>query len=226
MSMAVKVKRTVGYSPWGWKDADLGPFSSLFTHKRSIRDGFKDIDCLLLWGGEDIHPSFYGEPPHKQNETQSPLPSERDIHEWKAMLYCKAHNVPMIGVCRGAQFICAFAGGKLAQDVDRHHGEHPIRTLDGRYLTTTSVHHQMMNPYQVPHHLLAWAYPARSNFYEDGHGDEILDLAENHEPEVVFFPQIRGLAIQGHPEYSHATHEFKEYCVDMAKKYLFNEELQ
>jgi hypothetical protein len=98
----------------------------LFTHKKSIRDDFKDIDCLLLWGGEDIHPSFYREAPHPRNETQQAAPSERDIHEWKAMLYCKAHNIPMIGVCRGAQFLCVFAGGKLAQDVDRHDTNIPI----------------------------------------------------------------------------------------------------
>lgn len=223
MQLKNKPKRCVGYSPWGWKDGDIGPFASLFTHKKSIRDDFKDIDCLLLWGGEDIHPSFYREAPHPRNETQQTAPSERDIHEWKAMLYCKAHNIPMIGVCRGAQFLCIFAGGTLAQDVDRHDVSHPMRTLDGRMLQCTSVHHQMMNPYQVPHHLLAWTFPARSNFYENGNRDEILDLVENHEPEVVFFPQIRALAIQGHPEYSYATHEFKEYCVEMAQKYLFED---
>jgi gamma-glutamyl-gamma-aminobutyrate hydrolase PuuD len=218
----MKPKRTIGYSPWGWKEGDIEPFDSLFTHKKSIRDGFDEIDCLLLWGGEDIHPSYYNEPPHQFNESNGPLPSERDVHEWKAMLYCKAHNIPMIGVCRGAQFLCVFAGGSLAQDVDRHNQSHPIRTLDGRMLETTSVHHQMMNPYKIPHELLAWCYPARSNFYENGYGKNIQIMDENHEPEVVFFPQIRALAIQGHPEYRNATPAFKEYCVEMANKYLFS----
>lgn len=220
-----KKKLTVGYSPWGWAHGELGPFSEIFTDKVNIAYGFKDFDCLLLWGGEDIHPSYYHEPPHKNNETYSQFPSERDVLEWKAMLYCKAHNKPMIGICRGAQFVCVFAGGKLAQDVDRHQGTHGMRTLDGRVLSTTSVHHQMMNPYQVNHELLGWAFPARSNFYEDGYHQPILDLENNHEPEVVFFPHIRGLAIQGHPEYSHATPEYQKFCVDMAKKYLFSTEV-
>lgn len=222
MSMKTKPKRTVGYSPWGWKRGDIEPFQSLFSHKKSIEEGFEGIDCLLLWGGDDIHPSWYREKAHPLNEAQGTEPSFRDLFEWKAMLYCKAHNIPMIGICRGAQFICAFAGGSLGQDVNGHHNEHSIRTRDGKVLISTSVHHQMMNPYNVPHDLIAWAYPARSDRYDNGDMKRIQELEDNHEPEIVFFPQIRGLAIQGHPEYSYATPEFKEYCVELAELYLFS----
>lgn len=221
--MKKKTKRVVGYSPWGWKAGVIEPFTPLFTHKKSIEDDFQNIDCLLLWGGEDIHPSYYGQSAHKNNEA-GPHASDRDVHEWKAMLYCKAHDIPMIGVCRGAQFITAFAGGTLIQDVSGHQTSHQIKTDDGRLIESTSVHHQMMYPYNVNHKLLAWAWPARSSFYRDGNDHSVGLMFSSHEPEVVFYPGVRGLAIQGHPEYSHATHEFKEYCVEMAKKYLFEEQ--
>lgn len=215
--------RMIGYSPYGWKPGDLGPFAKLFPRKKDITSGLEGIDCLLLWGGEDIHPSFYKEPPHKTNETQEESPSERDLLEYKALLYCKTNDIPVIGVCRGAQLLCAFNGGSLAQHVTGHQHSHMIRTIDNRGFLSTSVHHQMMNPYNIPHTLIAWAFPCRSEIYKNGWDKDIAQMHDEHEAEIVYFPGNRGLAIQGHPEYNYADFDFQNYCNDLVKQYLFEE---
>lgn len=223
--MLSKKKLTVGFAPAGHRYGDITPFDSVFTHKKCITDGLKGIDCLLLWGGTDIHPSYYGDVHHKYSGAPA-LPSDRDVMEWNAMKWCKAHGIPMIGVCRGAQFGCAFSGGTLAQDVRGHGYHHIVETSDGRKIWVTSTHHQMMNPYSVEHELLAWTDIARADSYPDGHGDEMVDLAYKDEPEIVYFPETKFLAIQGHPEYGDATKEFQDYCVELVKTYLFKEHFE
>lgn len=223
LSAKTKIPRTVGFAPEGHKLGDLGPFSELFTEKKDISYGLDGIDCLILWGGTDIHPGYYREPHHTNSGAPRKGPSARDEFEWKAMLYCKAHDIPMIGVCRGAQFLCAFAGGSLVQDTSRHGYDHMIETSDGRKIYSTSSHHQMMNPYNVPHELLAWCSPAQSQLYEDGNDNDIPEMWKKEEPEIVYFPNIRALAIQGHPEYSWATREFQKLCVELANEKLFKE---
>lgn len=192
----------LGYSPYG-NGNSIFPFDDVFSHKQDIlHQGIEGIDALVLWGGTDIHPSYYGETHHSRSQAFMNPPS-RDVLEWKAMVYCKLHNIPMIGVCRGAQFMCAFAGGKLIQDVTGHAqgGSHDVITNDGQVFSTTSAHHQMMYPFDVPHEMLAWSKTKRSAHYQNGDDAPIASMFDKVEPEVVFFPKIRALCIQGHPEW-------------------------
>ena len=194
-------KLVLGFSPWG-NGESIFPFNVVFDTAQDVRKhGFQGIDALVLWGGEDIHPSFYDEKAHKYNQA-GPTRSARDVFEWKAMLYCKMNNIPIIGVCRGAQFLCAFAGGSLVQHVEGHtNGHHMVVTLDGEEYSTTSAHHQMMQLEKTEHQLLAWSKKKLSTVYQDGEHSEIAYMKDRPEPEVVYFPKIRGLAVQGHPEW-------------------------
>jgi GMP synthase-like glutamine amidotransferase len=225
--MAVKVKkeRVLGYCPQGQMRGDIEPFQKLFTHKKCVEDGMEGIDCLILWGGCDIHPSYYGQKKHPYNGAPDYGPSARDVFEWKAMLYCKMHDIPMIGICRGAQFLTAFNGGKLVQHVTGHGYEHPISTSRGDELWSNSVHHQMMYPFDTKHEMLAWTKIARSHQYEGEDKNDLITMPGGVEPEIVYYPDIRGLAIQGHPEYGNATHGFKALCVQLASEFLFNEKV-
>ena len=220
--MSQKVKKTLGYSPWGCSQNDLRNlhYFEIFSHRKSIEDGMEGVDCLLLWGGTDIHPSYYNETAHSYSGAPL-IPSERDIFEWKAMLYCKAHNIPMLGICRGAQFLCAFSGGKLIQHIGAFHGrDHMVETSEGDRLWVTSTHHQMMYPYDVPHELLAWTYCSTNQIFEGEGNKPVLEMKDKKEAEIVFFPETRALAIQGHPEYFSATPAFQGLCGRYAKKYL------
>jgi gamma-glutamyl-gamma-aminobutyrate hydrolase PuuD len=182
------------------------------------------VDGLVIWGGADISPSIYNEPvgPHTGASEQL---SYRDRKEVAAVEAAIKVGIPLIGVCRGAQLMCAMAGGKLVQDVQGHFGSHDMLTSDGRTIRTTSVHHQMMYPFLLPddeYDLLAWAAPARSTTYVGMDPERMKDFDGNIiEPEVVYFHKINALAIQGHPEFVRDPQDpFVVYCNDLVKEYL------
>ena len=212
---------SLGYMPHGTGRGF--PFDALFGGRtiNVLERGFKDVGALVLWGGTDIASSYYGEKPHHNNQNMSGQPSQRDANEWKAMKYAKLNNIPIIGVCRGAQFMTVFAGGKLIQHCDSHHQSHKIHTEDGRSFESNSCHHQMMYPWDIQHHLMAWTQ-GLSTTYQNKAG--LMHECFNHvEPEIVEYPQIRGLAIQGHPEWMGAETPFVKYCLELAEKLLVSE---
>lgn len=195
-------KLVLGYCPIG-NGSMVNPFDRIFDLKQDISKSIENVDAVVFWGGRDINPELYGDEPHPMNQASGDVGlSPRDEFEWKAMAYCIANNIPIIGVCRGAQMACAKAGGWLIQHVDRHGASHLVKTSDGELFNVTSCHHQMMYPYEVDHELLAWSHTNLSGIYEGPNGNSVSDYMKNHkEPEIVFFPRIRALAIQGHPEW-------------------------
>lgn len=227
MSMKVKPQRTLGVAPEGNFYHSIAPFDKLFTHKIVLdsQEAFEKMDCLILWGGTDIHPQYYRQN-HSKRSGAPTFPSKRDEFEYKAMLFCKKHDLPIIGICRGAQFGCAFSGGNIIQHVTGHSGDHLIETNRGEKIWTNSVHHQMMDPYKVSHELIAWAEPAKSYVYMNGEDEDETRMRALKEPEIVYFPSTRCLAIQGHPEYPNAPHRFVDLCVELAAEKLFNEKLE
>ncbi|URZ06590.1 gamma-glutamyl-gamma-aminobutyrate hydrolase family protein [Clostridium felsineum] len=91
-----------------------------------IKNYIDIIDGLLLSGGEDINPLFYGENPISKVMYTSPA---RDEYEKK--LYSKAleKDMPVLGICRGIQFMNSVSGGTLYQDInvqcDKSNGHNP-----------------------------------------------------------------------------------------------------
>ena len=79
---------------------------------------FSLCDGLLLTGGHDVSPALYG---------QSPLPvcgacsPERDRMESILLRLAMAENKPVLGICRGLQFMNAALGGSLWQDLPSQH---------------------------------------------------------------------------------------------------------
>ena len=216
-------------------------YSALYNAFNPFSDFYPDAECeiavfpedltsadgwLIIWGGSDIHPVWYGRENVASHVGHSP--SERDIAE--VALFRKAVEIglPIMGVCRGAQLGCALSGGILIQDVRGHGRNHPIRILeDGRTITTSSLHHQMMYPWNTEHVLLADALPRLSQGHYQGLTDEELEdlLGGNDEgfpqlePEVVWFPKTKCLGVQGHPEFMSARHPFNVYVNELMERY-------
>lgn len=213
----------LGYCPIG-NGSSIAPFDDIFSHKQDVSVSLEGVDAVVFWGGTDIHPSLYKQKAHSKSQVRGvDKPSDRDIFEWGVMKYCKLNDIPMIGVCRGAQLMCAFAGGKLIQHVDGHHNYHDIITNDGVIVNTTSCHHQMMYPFDVPHVMLASSKICESSIYEGEDDEQLLTMFARDEPEVVYFPKINGLAIQGHPEWVGNDDEFAVYCNELVLEYLFKD---
>lgn len=159
-------------------------------------DNVKDSDVVLFTGGEDVHPSFYGEP--MGEHTSSNI--ERDNREKEIFDEAKALGKKFLGICRGSQFLCVMAGGKLVQHQNNPNYEHKILTDTRQELNITSTHHQAQYPYNLPRYMykiLAWTND-QSEFHLDGNG---VELNPEKECEIVYYNNIYGLAIQGHPEH-------------------------
>lgn len=178
-------------------------------------------DILLIWGGGDVHPSLYG----KENEGSyvGCTVSERDQLESALLMRAIERKMFVIGICRGAQLACAAAGGILIQDVGGHGRSHPIQTDEGKTILSSSLHHQMLYPWNVEHNMLAVSAPSRSRHYI-GITDKELENVPRHpngtlvEPEVLFFPTITTFAIQGHPEFMEHKSEFNVYIAEQARQ--------
>ncbi len=99
----------IGFSPFAHPAGDITPFDGLFKEAYDLtKFDVKGLDAILLWGGTDINPAFYKDSPHPYNGFNAH--STRDIAEWAWMQEAIKQGVPIIGICRGAQFICAVAG--------------------------------------------------------------------------------------------------------------------
>jgi putative glutamine amidotransferase len=216
---------TLAYSPWG-NGNSIKPFDQLFDNAVDAKKyGFDNVDAFVLWGGTDIHPSYYKQKHHRYSQAGH-HPSDRDIWEWNAMKYCKANDIPIIGVCRGAQFMCAFTGGKLIQHATGHlNGNHLVTTHDGDKFHVTSCHHQMLDLAGTNHELLAWSTNGLSTAYYGETMEPLahIDKATFQEPEIVFFPDIKGIAIQGHPEWANENSKFVAACNNYITDFLFEE---
>lgn len=200
------------------------PFDLIFDGVYAVKfpEEIKDnTSALILWGGEDISPAIYGHKASKYTDAGE-RPSYRDRLEIELARAAIERNIPIIGICRGAQLMCALSGGTLIQHVTGHAGpSHDIETDEGKKLWTNSVHHQMMNPFKVDHKLIAWASPALSKIYIEQFAEQSREDIEK-EPEVVWFPQTKSLCIQGHPEFPSATMPFIKYCLDLTKQYILD----
>ena len=189
-------------------------FSVHSPERSNVHHLVNNAALVCFGGGADIHPSLYGDADVASMVGHEP--SERDLFEMRVFQAALKAGVPMFGICRGAQFLCAMSGGKLIQDVSNHGGTHPIILDDGKMLPMTSTHHQMMYPWEVQHELLAWT-PNRSKEYVHGIPDYVH---HNVDPEVVFFPGTNSLAVQGHPEWMDPKSETVQHVREWARHFL------
>lgn len=149
-----------------------------------------DFNFLLLPGGADINPSYYGEAPiHAFLSEQSKL---RDRVEWILLRRALGARIPTLGICRGMQYMAVAAGAPLIQDLiamgytDQDHrcGYHPVEFRNKRLEAiacsnlVNTFHHQ-----GVANTPLGWKTAAVSD-------DGII--------EAIFTPGFLG--IQWHPE--------------------------
>jgi putative glutamine amidotransferase len=84
----------------------------------SIHSLLERVDGILLTGGGDIDPSFFGENPVREMKTVAP---ERDGFEVQLVKRAYAMGIPLMGICRGMQVINVALGGSLYQDIYTQH---------------------------------------------------------------------------------------------------------
>lgn len=73
------------------------------------------LDGLLVVGGRDVDPARYGQPPHPETDSPSPL---RDEWEEALLLGAIDRGLPFLAICRGLQLLNVALGGTLVQHLD------------------------------------------------------------------------------------------------------------
>jgi putative glutamine amidotransferase len=163
-------------------------------------------DGLLLTGGEDMDPEWYGARP---SPLTHPPSRDRDLFELALFAAARQRAIPILGICRGIQVINVAMGGTLYQDLPserpgavdhnpptaRTDRSHQVRILAGSRVASAlgrdriavnSFHHQAVR--DLAPGLLA------TGWTEDG----LIEAVETAEGE----PWL--LAVQWHPEEMHA----------------------
>ncbi|EOL44449.1 gamma-glutamyl-gamma-aminobutyrate hydrolase family protein [Enterococcus caccae] len=160
------------------------------------------IDKLLLAGGQDISPDFFGEEPHPKLEETN---RNRDLFELALINEAIKQNKPIFSVCRGMQLINVALGGTLYQDLSLYpdwtvkHGQQPTQPqfathgikiekdsalyqVFGESYRVNSYHHQAINTLAP-----SLKITARSS-------DGIVEAVESIDPNQ------RLIGVQWHPE--------------------------
>ena len=164
---------------------------------------------LLLSGGEDVDPSFYGQPPHPELGT---INRARDATELALLERARERALPTLAICRGVQLVNVGHGGSLVQDLASQRAEaqthdvddaraarvHAVRVDASSRLAdvvgedtvhVNSVHHQAIDRLGSDLRATAWA--------EDG----VIEGIESADPHWWM------VGVQWHPEELVKTHE-------------------
>lgn len=80
------------------------------------------VQGLLVTGGLDLHPKYFGQRPHKKLTRTTVA---RDRFELRAIELSLKKGIPVLGICRGLQVLNVSFGGTLYQDLSSV----PHRTL-------------------------------------------------------------------------------------------------
>ena len=101
----------------------------------ALRQLADTCDGFLLTGGQDVSPALYGAAPTPQCGETCPA---RDAMEARLLDLALAADKPVLGICRGIQFLNVHLGGTLYQDLP---AEHP-----------SAANHHQTPPYDAPVH--------------------------------------------------------------------------
>lgn len=107
-----------------------------FEDKKIAIETLKLCNGIMISGGEDIHPKFYGQEPNIHLGTLIP---ERDEVEISMVKYAIEHDVPLFAICRGLQILNVALGGTLFQDIPSQIHE-PIQHFQKGYHLHLETH--------------------------------------------------------------------------------------
>ena len=189
----------------------------LTADKDVIRQLLDTVDGILLTGGHDVSPEIYGE---EKLDDSVVCNSARDIMEKELLEQALEKDVPVLGICRGIQFINAYLGGTLYQDLGKqhpsdieHHQKPPydVPAHEVRVLTDTGLH-RLLNADKIS--VNSYHHQA---IKEASDALKVMAVSEDGLTEAVELPGKKFVwALQWHPEYSYKTDDnsrliFKEF---------------
>ncbi|MDL0430093.1 type 1 glutamine amidotransferase [Marinobacter sp. TBZ242] len=155
------------------------------------------LDGLVLSGGTHVHPSRYGQTP----QVTANYDLRRDETDFRLLSRAEELNIPVLGICRGAQFINIFRGGSLCQNVTplRKNTRHrplllPLQTV--RLVSNSRLGQLMQGPNIGANRIHSQAIKKL--------GKHLRVVAVDNDLFVQAIENTRGqwlMGIQWHPEY-------------------------
>ena len=150
----------------------------------SLKQILEQIDGLMITGGEDVNPLYYGEEPIADAGLEL-LPS-RDEMEFPIVQSALSQDMPILAICRGMQVLNVILGGKLIQDLPAHRvvrdgnkwvpSFHRIFVTPGSklaailgsggFVRVNSLHHQGLKEAQRAPRLMTTAYEVDDGLIE------------------------------------------------------------
>lgn len=177
-----------------------------------------DSDLVCFTGGEDVTPSLYGCYQHDQTWNNP----ARDKQEQAIFNQCIDLHKPMVGICRGGQFLNVMSGGSMYQHVTGHTRSHMLVDHDSGFkVLVSSTHHQMMKPSDKAIIIATSVGIDSYREWYDGHVP-MQDFNEDG-VEVVYYQNTNALCFQPHPEFSVVEGDYKDmanYFEECLEDYL------
>lgn len=211
----MKKKLGISYSEanfqnyWNWfTDQDLADDIELveLSFLKNNQADIEQCDGFLLTGGIDVLPALFG-----GAETYPFMPDqflpERDEFEKLIYVHSQKAKLPLLGICRGMQYINILEGGQVFEDNGEKINEKHKKGLEDKihgvnvdknsllYAITgmeqgqvNSAHHQAVKPHKLGNNLMI-------NTYSDTDDPVVEGLEFKDKTGKAFM-----LAVQWHPE--------------------------
>ncbi|CAL1517470.1 gamma-glutamyl-gamma-aminobutyrate hydrolase family protein [Chitinophaga sp. MM2321] len=164
------------YENW-FTPQDLGEDIELveLSFKKNNTADIETCEGFVLTGGIDVDPELYNGKKDYPYKPATFLP-ERDAFEQQIYAYSQQQRIPVLGICRGLQYINILEGGKVFEDIgeaankvhkkgeeDKVHGvniqkDTLLHQITGQeHGLVNSAHHQSINPANLGKNLMVSA---------------------------------------------------------------------
>lgn len=136
----------------------------------SAKEYISIVDKLLLTGGQDISPEFYGEEPHPKLEETN---KDRDLFEIALIKEALRQEKPILAICRGMQLLNVTLGGTLYQDLSLY-SEWKVKHAQQPTQPQFPTHSIKVKKQSILNHILDKSFSVNSY-----HHQGIKDLADS-----------------------------------------------
>lgn len=202
----------------GLKQAGAMPIMLPVIDNKADAEMLSDMcDGFLFTGGQDVDPAVYGT---EKSELCGECSPERDTMEKLLLDAAMKRGMPVLGICRGVQFINAVLGGTLWQDIPKQFSDKLTHCQKPPY--DKPVHDVIIKKDSPLNELLKQERIAVNSYHHQGVRElspklKSMASAPDGLVEAVYSPNHKFLwAVQWHPEFSYKTDEnsrliFKEF---------------